>query len=185
MPVVARAGLLETRRLALRELQLDDVGDLELYRRDSRYAEFQPSAKTRRVDVERFVRLAVAERFRRPRLEFHWAIEDRAGVGNCIGLVAIRLLGAGAGEIGFEIAPDRWGYGYAGEAVEAVIRERAFSDLGLGKLWAQCLAENVPSRCLLLRRGFRLTRIFPACHYLRGGWLDRCLYLRLAAEAGK
>ena len=66
-------------------------------------------------------------------------------------------------EIGFILHPDRWGRGYAREAMEAVIA-RLFETRDLGRLVADVDPRNRASLGLLARLGFTET------HRAKGTW---------------
>lgn len=56
--------------------------------------------------------------------------------------------------LGFLLAPEHWGLGYAGEAVEALL-EQGFQRLGLNRVEAEVAIENDASARMLARLGFR------------------------------
>ena len=56
-------------------------------------------------------------------------------------------------EVGFLFGRASWGQGYAVEAMTA-IRDHAFGELGLERLWARFHAGNEKSRVLLEKLGF-------------------------------
>ena len=60
-----------------------------------------------------------------------------------------------AAEIGFALAPSARGRGYATEAVTAVVSWAR--DQGLGRVVAECDADNLASRAVLERTGFTIT----------------------------
>lgn len=60
----------------------------------------------------------------------------------------------GCVEIGYGLAPSARGYGYAAEAVTALLT--AATDHGLLKVTAATTSNNIPSQRTLLRAGFRL-----------------------------
>jgi RimJ/RimL family protein N-acetyltransferase len=66
---------------------------------------------------------------------------------------------AGAG-IGYVLAHDAWGKGYASEALSA-ISKALFSATSLHSLWAFCVPENVASSRVLEKCGFRRERLLP------------------------
>ncbi|ORJ62288.1 GNAT family N-acetyltransferase [Mycobacterium simiae] len=65
-----------------------------------------------------------------------WAITDRA-CGELIGGVALLPLPPGCTdlEIGWQVAPTRWGYGYGAEAGHAVAHQ-AFTNVGISEVFA-------------------------------------------------
>jgi RimJ/RimL family protein N-acetyltransferase len=85
-------------------------------------------------------------------------------------------------EIGWCIAPEHQGRGYATEAVEALLR-MCFEDLGLRRVTANSFAANEPSWRLMERVGMR-----REIHTLReslhrsGEWLDGVGYALLVNE---
>ena len=62
--------------------------------------------------------------------------------------------GEGSVELGYWIAEEYWGRGYAVEASKILI-ERAFDDLGVEKIYASCRCENNQSKRVLEKLGFR------------------------------
>ena len=60
-------------------------------------------------------------------------------------------------EIGYSFHPDRWGRGYATEAVRALLGH-GFRDMGLSAVWATHYEGNDASRRVLEKCGF--TRLF-------------------------
>jgi ribosomal-protein-alanine N-acetyltransferase len=90
-----------------------------------------------------------------------------------------------AAEIGYELPRSQWGKGIATEGVSAILRF-AFTDLELNRIEACPLADNEPSKKLLLKLGFTLEgnlrqrvrfhdRYVDQLYYglLRKDWLDR------------
>jgi ribosomal-protein-alanine N-acetyltransferase len=88
-----------------------------------------------------------------PRTRFQLAIETRAEhrlIGNC----GVRLAAPGArvADIGYELAPDEWGHGYATEAARAIVAF-GFDTLGLHRIAASCVADNAASAHVLEKLG--------------------------------
>jgi len=85
-------------------------------------------------------------------------------------------------EVGYALAPDRTGHGYATEAVRELLRV-AFEDHGLRRVVANCFADNEQSWRLMERLGMR-----REAHAVRdslhrdGRWLDSFVYALLAEE---
>jgi RimJ/RimL family protein N-acetyltransferase len=82
---------------------------------------------------------------------FGWRVIVELATGSDIGLLALNRMGEGTAgldpdehEIGWWVAPERWGYGYATEAARAVAAD-AYSELGAPHLTARILAENAAS----------------------------------------
>ena len=85
-------------------------------------------------------------------------------------------------ELGWVLAPDRGGHGYATEAVRELIR-LCFEDLGLRRVTANCFADNEASWRLMERVGMRreIHTVRESLHR-SGRWLDGLGYALLADE---
>jgi [ribosomal protein S5]-alanine N-acetyltransferase len=79
---------------------------------------------------------------------------DGEGLVGVVGLIDVRP-GARQAEIGYWIGRPYWGRGWATAAVGLVVREAVA--LGLDRLVAHALEDNLASRRVLERNGFRLT----------------------------
>lgn len=76
----------------------------------------------------------------------------------CVGLLfhpdTNHWWGEGAAELGYWIAEEHWGNGYAVEASEMLIK-RAFDDLDVNQIYASYRIENTQSKRVLEKLGFR------------------------------
>ena len=76
----------------------------------------------------------------------------------CVGLLfhpdTNHWWGEGAAELGYWIAEEHWGCGYAGEASEVLI-SRAFDDLSVKQIYATYRVENAQSKRVLEKLGFQ------------------------------
>jgi RimJ/RimL family protein N-acetyltransferase len=77
---------------------------------------------------------------------------DNVAIGT-IGVKA-RPDATGTVEIGYDIVPEYWNRGYATEAAKALIGW-AFSQLGVKRVVAECLIDNVASARVLQKAGMR------------------------------
>jgi RimJ/RimL family protein N-acetyltransferase len=88
-----------------------------------------------------------------------------AATGGWLGFVELSLVGPGKGcreddvEIGYFIAPERWGQGIATEAAIAV-RDEAFGRVGLDELVGRSRVENVASARVMAKAGLRHVRSY-------------------------
>jgi RimJ/RimL family protein N-acetyltransferase len=81
---------------------------------------------------------------------FPYAIE-RSGDGEFLGMVEIRMEGHKA-DIGYVIARDAWGQGYASEAAKALV-DWALEQKNIYRVWAFCDAENKASARVMEKAG--------------------------------
>ena len=84
-------------------------------------------------------------------------------------------------EIGWVLAPDMQGMGYATEAAEALVRV-AFDELGVHRVWAQLDGENDASARICERLGMRREAYFQQGSWFKGQWTDLAVYAVRADE---
>ena len=84
-------------------------------------------------------------------------------------------------EIGFTLASEHQGLGYASEAVSRLL-DYLFSDAGLHRVTAITDCENQSSVALLERLGMRCEGHFIQNAWFKGKWGDEYLYAILEAE---
>ena len=85
-------------------------------------------------------------------------------------------------EIGWALAPEHTGHGFATEAVTELVR-LCFEDLGLRRLVAYCFADNEASWRLMKRIGMRReAHVVGESLHRSGAWLDGLGYGLLAQE---
>ena len=110
---------------------------------------------------------------------FQYAIELKYGK-RLIGDVGVNTHENGMqADLGFTLAAEYQGRGYAAEAVWAVLHE-LFVLRGMRRVSAECDARNLASARLLERVGFQLEGRRPAFTWIKGEWTDDLLYGLLA-----
>lgn len=167
--------LLETPRLRLRRFRADDAPALAAYRSDPVVARYQ--GWTAPVPFHSAVRTVREFALGDPELPgwFQYAVELKDGK-RLIGDVGVNLHhNRMQAELGFTLAKEHQGRGYAAEAVWAVLHE-LFVLRGLRRVSAECDARNLASARLLERVGFQLEGRRPAYTWLKGEWTDDLLY---------
>ncbi|MGH3779521.1 MAG: GNAT family N-acetyltransferase [Pseudonocardiaceae bacterium] len=172
---------LATRRLVLRRFRSDDAGALAVYRSDPAVAGYQSWD----VPVTLAAAARLAEVFARGNPtrpgRFRYAVE-RSSDGALVGDVGVCLHhNHMQAEIGFTLAKNYQGRGYATEAVGQVL-EHLFTKRNLRRISAQCDDRNMPSLRLLRRLGFvedgrQRTRTWVKCE-----WTDHVLLGLLAVN---
>lgn len=165
-----------TPRLLLREFVAGDWPAVLAYQRDPRYLRYYEWTDRTADEVRRFVAMFVAQQQEQPRTRFQLAITRRDD-GRLIGNAGVRLSAAAPGEaeIGYELAPDEWGRGYATEAAAAVVRFGREA-LGVRRLTAWTVADNTGSIRVLEKLGFRLEARLPEEAYYKGRHWDVVMY---------
>ena len=150
--------VMETDRLALRHLTLEDLDALAAIQSDPevmRYFTSGPRSRDETLrDLERCMALQVEHGYSL------WAVTDRSDdslIGRC-GLLPQSLQGREEVEIAYLIARTHWGRGLATEAARA-IRDHGFHRLGLDRLVSIINRDNLASRRVAEKVGLRPERM--------------------------
>lgn len=167
--------VLETERLALRQLRLEDAADI--------YDYFSMDEVTMFYDLDSFTELKQAEdlivywnnRFNNIEA-IRWGItlksEDRI-IGTCgFHNWAKKHYKA---EIGYELSPNHWNKGYMTEVLEAVINF-GFEELELNRIQALIHRDNVNSRKLLEKSNFREEGLLSEYYYKKNRYVDAVIF---------
>jgi len=172
---------LETARLRLRVLRLDDAADQYAYACAPEVAEPGMWAPLTTLDENEQDLVASLERQARGEAA-EWGIEHREEqrlIGRC-GLVRVRPVHHSA-ELGYALARPYWGQGYMSEAVAAVLAD-GFTRLGLHRIEALCLDDNMGSIRVLEKSGFRLEGTARQAYRQQDAYKDLRQYALLRNE---
>jgi ribosomal-protein-alanine N-acetyltransferase len=157
-----------TERLLLRDFTLEDRAALLAYQGDPRYREFYGPDEGGPEATAELLAMFLAWQAEEPRQNYQLAIVERAASPAPIGCCGVRQKGfeAGVAEFGLELAPQRWGRGFASEAARAMLTF-AFKELGAREILAMTVTQNQRIARLLERLGF------SACGTRAGpGWMS-------------
>ena len=148
--------VLETERLVLRHLTVDDVDAIFAVIGDPETMRFYPQTFTREDAVGWIARSL--ERYRRDGYGLFAVVLKSNGevIGDC-GVVRQEIEGESMLEVGYHFRRDHWGHGYATEAARAC-RGYGFGHLKAEKVVSLILTENVPSRRVAERNGMKVER---------------------------
>ncbi|WP_136441646.1 GNAT family N-acetyltransferase [Pacificoceanicola onchidii] len=106
--------------------------------------------------------------------------EDEALIG-AITLDNIRRGPAQSATLGYWVGEAYARQGYMSEAIRAMVHH-AFEKMGLSRIEAACLPENVPSRGLLERSGFKYEGVAQSYLQINGRWRTHVLYASLRGD---
>jgi RimJ/RimL family protein N-acetyltransferase len=145
--------MLKTERLLLRPWRDDDLAPFAALNADPRVMEFFPKVLDRAESDARAVR--ISEDLDRNRYGL-WAVE-LPGIADFIGFVGLGATRFEAHftpcvEIGWRLAFDYWGHGYATEAARAAL-DFGFRNLGLDEIVSFTSVVNLRSRRVMERLG--------------------------------
>ena len=174
--------ILTTKRLVLREFEEEDWQAVLTYQSDPRYLRYYPWTSRSEQDARMYVQQLLAQQQEEPRTKFQLAI-TLASNGQLIGNAGIRMKTAQDREadIGYELDPRSWGYGYATEVADAFLTF-GFRELGLHRIWAWCIAENTASAHVLEKVGMRQEGRLRENRWMKDRWWDTLLYAILEHE---
>lgn len=106
--------------------------------------------------------------------------EDEALLG-AITLDNIRRGPAQAGTLGYWIGAAYARHGYMREAIQALVHY-GFSQLDLSRIEAACLPENLASRGVLEKCGFKYEGVAQSYLQINGRWRNHVLYANLRGD---
>ena len=172
---------LETERLILRRFADSDLGPFLAYRNDPEVARYQSWDSCTEREATAMIEGLKSEQPGTPGEWFQFAIESKE-TGALLGDCALRVEEDGRqAEVGFTLAREHQGRGYASEAVSRLL-DYAFGDLGLHRVFAVTDQENEPSFSLLERLGLRREGQFAENAWFKGRWSSEYLYAVLRDE---
>lgn len=173
--------LIETKRLKLRKLTLDDAEDMHLYGSNKEVTKhvFWDTHQSL-SDTEAFIQYAL-DQYKNKQIA-PWGIEHKQDK-KLIGTIDfVRWLPEHRiAEIGYVIAPDYWGRGIATEAANAVI-EFGFTKMNLIRIEAKCFKENIASARVMEKAGMTLEGIIQKGIFAKNKHWDLKLYSILRDE---
>ncbi|ATP39940.1 GNAT family N-acetyltransferase [Solibacillus sp. R5-41] len=145
--------VLETKRLVLKELVENDAQNiLKCFSNDDVLRYYGQKPLTSIEQVKQIIK-NFAEQFKEKN-GMKWGIELKE-TGTIIGTIGLQewSLEHKRANISYAIFPEKWGNGYASEAVDKVI-SYGFQELGLERIGAVVFVENKASSQVLIKLGF-------------------------------
>jgi RimJ/RimL family protein N-acetyltransferase len=181
---VRRPLPIQTPRLLLRDLADGDGPSVHAYASDAATVRLLDWGPNTAEDTTRFLSMARASREAAPRTAYHLAIvllETQRLIGGC--RIETRNAPSRSGDIGYVLARDVWGEGFATEAAGALL-SFGFQSLALHRIWATCDVENRASARVLEKIGMQREGLLRQSVRRRGEWRDSYLYAILEPEWG-
>jgi ribosomal-protein-alanine N-acetyltransferase len=171
-----------TERLILRDFVADDWPAVLAYQSDPRYLKYYAWTGRTAEQVQTFLQLFIHQQGTKPRIKFQLAVtlkDSGALIGNCG--IRKEFYDAHQADMGYELAPDYWGQGYATEAAQAIVNF-GFNDLRLHRIWADCVADNLASAHVLEKVGLRLEGRLRDHQFYKDRWWDTLLFGMLESD---
>lgn len=159
---------LTTRRLRLREFKEEDWRATLAYQKDPRYLQFYEWEERNEPEVKHLIEMFIHWQKETPRRKYQLAV-CLAGEDELIGNCGIRKDRAEArlADMGYEIAPQHWGRGYATEAARRIV-QFGFEALGVERITAEFVEENARSRRVLEKAGLKFDHRREARLWFKG-----------------
>ena len=161
-------------RTCLHKLSLEDTSTLFTYRSLPEIYRYQGWFPETLPDAEDFIR--------------KYSIETAAGIGDWVQLgiyaktdalllgdCGYHLISNSEAEIGYTLAPQHHGQGYATEVVEALLAY-LFETARFEKVTASTDPENLASIRVLEKTGFRKPKLLEKSLKIRGEWKDDLIF---------
>ena len=174
--------ILTTDRLLLRDFVESDWEAVWAYQQNPLYLRYYEWTERASEDVRAFMQRFLDHQKQDPRIKFQFAVTLKS-TGQLIGSCGVRRNSAEAfeGDMGYELDPEHWGKGYATEAARAVLHF-GFSNMGLHRISAACVADNTGSAHVLEKLGMQQEGRLRENEYYKGRWWDTLLYAILYEE---
>jgi RimJ/RimL family protein N-acetyltransferase len=167
---------LRTDRLVLREFSLNDLDAAHRYGSDEEVTRFTTWGPNSLSDTANYLTEVVRRASTEPRTSFILAVVTLDG--ELIGAAHLKFIDTQRrqGELGYVLAKDSWGIGYATEVARCLITF-GFDELGLDQITATCHPENLASARVLEKAGMHFECTLRDHLQVRGVWRDSQLYI--------
>jgi [ribosomal protein S5]-alanine N-acetyltransferase len=173
--------ILETKRLKLRKIILDDVEDMYSYCSNEevpKYASWNAhnSLKETKETIER-----VINQWENRKL-VHWGIEYKENR-KLIGTIEFVTLDTQhkVAEIGYAVSQEYWGKGIATEAANEVIKF-GFNNINMVRIQARCYLENIGSARVMEKAKMSFKGVIRKGLFVKGKHQDLKMYSILSDE---
>lgn len=166
---------METERLILRKLSLDDAASMQQIRSHKDVMKFMDAHWHTSIEISKEFIVENLQMFSQHKGLF-WALVEKESQ-QFIGDLAFWKIDKKhcRTEIGYTLHPDYWGKAYMSEAMKKII-DFGFKDLNLHSFEANINPENTNSRKILTKLGFVKEAYFRENYYYDGKFLDSEIY---------
>ncbi len=162
---------LQTERLILRRLRTGDCEDVYNYSRDPEVPKYLLWDPHPNMDYTRQYLDYIAQRYRMGDF-YDWALERKSDgrvIGTC-GFTSINF-SCDSAEVGYVLARDCWGQGYAAEALECVL-DFGFDNVGFNRIEAKYMVGNPASRRVMEKCAMTFEGVMRSSMKIKGKYRD-------------
>lgn len=167
--------IIETEKYLLRKLTEEDATDI--------FAYFSDDEVTKYYDCDSFKSMEDALNFiaskEKTFLEgkgIRWGITNKNDTAKIIGTIGYHKWNKDfyKAEIGYDLSKDYWGQGVMSDVIPSVI-EFGFNHMSLNRIEAQLHPDNIGSKRVLEKAGFKYEATLEDFIFLKGNFLDTVL----------
>ena len=179
--VFADLPTLETARLLLRPMRMEDADDMFAYASDPEVARYTTWEEHHSVEDSKLFLANMIESYRQHKVASWGLVHKGDGrlIGTC-GFASWSTYHASA-EIGYAMSRHYWGQGLMTEAVGETVRF-GFTRMGLNRIEALCLPENLASARVMEKAGMSYEGLLREHLYAKGNYHDLKIYSILRRE---
>ncbi|MCT7969072.1 GNAT family N-acetyltransferase [Laspinema sp. D1] len=173
--------ILESDRLILRKMTLEDAPDLFEYASDPEVAQYTTWYPHQSLEDSHIFLNSVLENYQTPK-GFNWGIihKDHSKLIGTCGLVDW-VQSDHYAEIGYALARPYWGQGYMPESVKAVVAF-SFQETDLNRIEGRCKLPNHASARVMEKVGMKFEGILRQQMFIKGSFHDMKLYAILRED---
>jgi [ribosomal protein S5]-alanine N-acetyltransferase len=175
LDILANLPSIETDRLLLRKITLNDANDMFEYASDPQVSEYTMWSTHSSLEETKYFLKSLLKMYKRREL-VDWGIVHKAEkklIGTC-GYVEWSMTHS-RGEIGYVLDRKYWNQGYMSEAVNAIM-EFGFREMLLNRIEAKCEVNNIGSARVMEKVGMQLEGILRQQLFVKGRYWDLKIY---------
>jgi ribosomal-protein-alanine N-acetyltransferase len=173
--------ILETERLKLRKITLEDVEDMYSYGSDEEVSKYVPwNTHNTLSDTKEFVEFVLNQYENNQVAPWGMEYKDNGRFIGTIGFVSWEPK-HNVAEIGYVLSRDYWGKGITAEAANEVIKF-GFTKMDLIRIQARCFVENIGSARVMEKTGMSFEGIIRKGIFAKGKHRDIKMYSSLKEE---
>lgn len=179
--ILANLPEIETNRLILRKMRMEDAEDIFEYASDPEVSQYTTWLPHQSIADSRHFLSFIKKRYKNAEA-IDWGIVHKADkklIGTCGFSEWVRQ--HNRAEIGYVISKKYWGRGYMSEAVHALL-EFGFRKLKLNRIEALCQVKNIASARVMEKVGMKFEGILRQKMFVKGEYWDLKIYSILEQE---
>jgi len=175
LDILSNLPSIETDRLLMRKITLNDANDMFEYASDPQVSEYTMWSTHGSIEETKYFLKSLMRMYKRREL-VDWGIVHKAEkkfIGTC-GYVEWSMTHS-RGEIGYVLDRKYWNQGYMSEAVNAIM-EFGFREMLLNRIEAKCEVNNIGSARVMEKVGMQLEGILRHQLFVKGRYWDLKIY---------